>query len=92
MEANTKIENPHRNKKKNQQAESSDRIKVISGIISESIKLFQEGKPIKLTTIKTRLCKSMKLKSQPKLTELIAAIPKQWKKKLIPYFLQKPVR
>ena len=45
-----------------------------------------------MNALKSRSAKKFKLGSQPRLVDIIAAIPDQWKKYLLPKLKAKPVR
>lgn len=64
-----------------------------SQIISEIWDEYQSGKVTpKVTTIKNKICKKLNLKNQPKLTDLIAAVPEEQRSILLPFLKAKPVR
>ena len=64
----------------------------ISDIINELIIAHQEGKDVNLNKIKTRLSSKYAIESQPRLVDIIAAVPHDHKKTLIPKLKAKPVR
>ena len=64
----------------------------ISDIINELIVAHQEGKDVNLNKIKTRLSSKYAIESQPRLVDIIAAVPHDHKKTLIPKLKAKPVR
>lgn len=58
----------------------------------ELVSAMKEGKEIKLNGIIIRNAKKYKLGGQPRLTDVIASIPDQYKKYLLPKLKAKPVR
>ena len=51
-----------------------------------------EGKDVNLNKTKTRLSSKYGLETSPKLVDIIAAVPSQYKKVLVPKLRAKPVR
>ncbi|ESO88303.1 hypothetical protein LOTGIDRAFT_193581 [Lottia gigantea] len=64
----------------------------VSEIVNELIKADQEGKDVNLNKVKTRISSKYGLPSQPRLVDIIAAVPQQYKKALVPKLKAKPVR
>ncbi|KAK6188273.1 hypothetical protein SNE40_004485 [Patella caerulea] len=64
----------------------------VSEIVNELIKADQEGKDINLNKVKTKISSKYGLPSQPRLVDIIAAVPNQFKKALLPKLKAKPVR
>lgn len=64
----------------------------ISEIISHLIKAQQAGTDVNLNKLKTQIASKHGLSSQPKLVDIIAAIPVQYKTLLLPKLKAKPVR
>ncbi|XP_050401515.1 elongator complex protein 3 isoform X1 [Patella vulgata] len=64
----------------------------VSEIVNELIKADQEGKDINLNKVKTKISSKYGLPSQPRLVDIIAAVPNQYKKALLPKLKAKPVR
>ena len=52
----------------------------------------KEGKDVNLNKTKTRLSSKYGLETSPKLVDIIAAVPSQYKKVLVPKLRAKPVR
>ena len=67
-------------------------IKVCSEIVAELIQAHEAGKDINLNGLKQRYSRKHKAQNQPKLVDIIAAIPEQYKAVLLPNLKAKPVR
>ena len=61
-------------------------------IISELIQATKENKSVNLNGLKSRISSQLGLMTQPKLVDIIAAIPEEHKKDLLPRLKAKPVR
>uniref|UniRef100_H2YDD3 Elongator complex protein 3 n=1 Tax=Ciona savignyi TaxID=51511 RepID=H2YDD3_CIOSA len=61
-------------------------------IVRVLIEAHDTGKDINLNKLKGKVSSKHGLKSQPRLTDIIAAVPHQYKKSLIPKLKAKPVR
>lgn len=48
--------------------------------------------PVNLTRLKMEVSKKRKLRHTPKLMDLIAAVPEDYRDKILPYIKSKPVR
>ena len=64
----------------------------ISEIVSTLIKAYAAQIPINLSKVKQDLARKHKLSHLPKLVDIIAAVPEDYKSKLLPYIKAKPVR
>ena len=64
----------------------------IGDIIQELLAADKEGKDVNLNKTKTRLSSKYGLETSPKLVDIIAAVPSQYKKVLVPKLRAKPVR
>ncbi|KAB7499714.1 Elongator complex protein 3 [Armadillidium nasatum] len=64
----------------------------IGEIVQELIKYSAQNKDINLNKLKTRISAKYGLKSSPRLVDIIAAVPQQHKKLLIPKLRVKPIR
>ena len=64
----------------------------ISEIVNMLIKAYEAQVPINLTRIKNDISRKHKLPFIPKLVDVIAAVPDDYKSKLLPYIKAKPVR
>ncbi|CCG84262.1 protein of unknown function [Taphrina deformans PYCC 5710] len=69
-------------------------MKACGEIVQELIESYDSGKleDINLNGVKIRASKKYKLSSQPRLMDIIAAIPDQYRKYLVPRLKAKPVR
>eukprot|EP01029_Cantina_marsupialis_P024092 TRINITY_DN6114_c0_g1_i5.p1 TRINITY_DN6114_c0_g1~~TRINITY_DN6114_c0_g1_i5.p1 ORF type:complete len:416 (+),score=104.95 TRINITY_DN6114_c0_g1_i5:59-1306(+) len=66
--------------------------KAIADIVSELVNALENNKKINLTSLKGKMCKKHKLSSQPKLMEIIAALPEEHREHLTPFLRAKPIR
>lgn len=67
-------------------------IQAVAEVISALVKAFEAQVPINLSKIKAEVSKKHKLSYIPKLVDIIAAVPEEYKSKLLPYIKAKPVR
>ena len=61
-------------------------------IVNELIAGIKSGKTVHLNGVKSRISSKYKLNTQPKLVDIIAAIPDQYRAELLPLLKAKPVR
>ncbi|OAJ42296.1 elongator complex protein 3 [Batrachochytrium dendrobatidis JEL423] len=66
--------------------------KACSEIVHELVVAVKEGKDVNLNGIKSRISRKYKMHTQPKLVDIIAAIPEQHRATLLPKIRAKPVR
>ena len=64
----------------------------INDVITELLAAHKEGKDVNLNKTKTRLASKYCLETSPRLVDIIAAVPSQYKKILVPKLRAKPVR
>lgn len=64
----------------------------IGEIIQELLRGYQENKDVNLNKLKTRIAAKHGLDSSPKLVDIIAAVPAEFKDILIPMLKAKPIR
>lgn len=64
----------------------------VSEIVSELIKAHEQNKDIDLNRVKCKISSKYGLPSQPRLVDIIAAVPQQYKKILVPKLKAKPIR
>ncbi|XP_064101013.1 elongator complex protein 3-like [Macrobrachium nipponense] len=64
----------------------------VGEIVQELIKAQKDGRDINLNKLKTRISSKYGLQSSPRLVDIIAAVPQQHKKVLLPKLKAKPVR
>uniref|UniRef100_T1JDN4 Elongator complex protein 3 n=1 Tax=Strigamia maritima TaxID=126957 RepID=T1JDN4_STRMM len=67
-------------------------VRVIGEIINELVKADSEAKTINLNSMKTRIASKYGLDTSPKLVDIIAAVPSEYKKMLLPKLKAKPIR
>lgn len=67
-------------------------IQALSEVVSSLIKAYEAQVPINLSRIKSEVAKKHKLAFIPKLVDIIATIPVEYKSKLLPYIKAKPIR
>ena len=73
-------------------ASSGGELVAVAEIVSSLIKAYDAQIPINLSKIKADMAKKHKLGSIPKLVDIIAALPEDYKDKILPYIKAKPVR
>lgn len=66
--------------------------RVVSEIVSTLIQLYNQQKPIHMNVLQKNAAKKYGLKGSIRVVDVIAALPEEYKKKLIPYIKVKPVR
>lgn len=64
----------------------------VGEIVQELIKAQQEKRDVNLNKLKTRISSKYGLQSSPRLVDIIAAVPQEHKKVLLPKLRAKPVR
>ena len=64
----------------------------INDVITELVVDHKEGKDVNLNRTKTRLASKYGLETSPRLVDIIAAVPSEYKKVLVPKLRAKPVR
>lgn len=67
-------------------------MKTISQIVGHLIQAHKEGKSVNLSHLKAKYSRENGLSSTPKTMDIIAAIPEQFKKHILPKIKAKPVR
>lgn len=67
-------------------------VKACAEIVSELISATDANKDINLNALRSRVARKNKLTSQPRLVDIIAAIPEQYKPILLPKIKARPVR
>lgn len=68
------------------------KVRVISEIIKELLAAQKERKDVNLNSVKCQISSKYGLSSQPKIVDIIAAMPPEYKKVLLPKLKAKPVR
>ncbi|XP_027970195.1 elongator complex protein 3 [Eumetopias jubatus] len=64
----------------------------IGDVIKQLIEAHEQGKDIDLNKVKTRTAAKYGLAAQPRLVDIIAAVPPQYRKVLVPKLKAKPIR
>ncbi|NXK38731.1 ELP3 protein, partial [Piprites chloris] len=64
----------------------------IADIIQQLIEAHEQGKEVDLNKLKTRTSAKYGLSAQPRLVEIIAAVPPQYRRVLVPKLKAKPIR
>jgi elongator complex protein 3 len=64
----------------------------VTDIVNELIAAHKSNKDVNLNSLRAEVSKRYKLKSQPRLVDIIAGIPEQYKPVLLPKLRAKPVR
>ncbi|XP_055151795.2 elongator complex protein 3 isoform X1 [Symphalangus syndactylus] len=64
----------------------------IGDVIKQLIEAHEQGKDIDLNKVKTKTAAKYGLSAQPRLVDIIAAVPPQYRKVLIPKLKAKPIR
>lgn len=67
-------------------------MKTVAEVISLLIKAHETGQDVNLNKLKTQISSKYGLSSQPRLVDIIAAVPPEHKKTLLPKLKAKPVR
>lgn len=64
----------------------------VAEIIQELLKAHEEGKDVNLNRLKTRIASKYGMETSPRLVDIIAAVPSDYKKILLPKLRAKPIR
>jgi elongator complex protein 3 len=80
------------NKKKSKLSREERMVACIGDIITELANAHESGKDVNLNKLKTRCAAVHSLETSPRLVDIIAAVPPQHKKTLVPKLKAKPVR
>jgi len=79
-------------KKKSDLSREERMMLCIGDIIQELVAAHKEGRDVNLNKVKTRLSSKYSMQSSPRLVDIIAAVPQEYKKVLVPKLRAKPVR
>ncbi|XP_070195837.1 elongator complex protein 3-like [Littorina saxatilis] len=82
-------------KKRNKEPEGSKEelmVRAVAEIVNELIKADGQQKDVDLNKLKTRVSSKYGMSKQPKLVDIIAGVPHEYKKMLLPKLRAKPVR
>ncbi|NXW86356.1 ELP3 protein, partial [Alopecoenas beccarii] len=67
-------------------------VMTIADIIKQLIEAHEQGKDVNLNKLKTKTSAKYGLAAQPRLVDIIAAVPPQYRKALVPKLKAKPIR
>ena len=67
-------------------------VRAVAEVISQLVKAYEAQVAINLSKIKQEIAKKHRLAYIPKLVDIIAAVPVEYRSKLLPYIKAKPVR
>ena len=67
-------------------------IRATAEIVNKIILSYNKQETINLTKLKNEVSKKFKLKNMPKLIDIIASLPENYRDKLTPYLKAKPIR
>lgn len=67
-------------------------IRTCAEIVSELLKAHEEGSDVSLNAVRSKVAKRNKLKTMPRLVDIISAVPEGVKELLLPKLKAKPVR
>ncbi|XP_047616766.1 elongator complex protein 3 [Phacochoerus africanus] len=81
-----------RQKRKGDLSRAELMILTIGDVIKQLIEAHEQGKDIDLNKVKTRTAAKYGLSAQPRLVDIIAAVPPQYRKVLVPKLKAKPIR
>ncbi len=73
-------------------SESELQMKAITEIVQHLIEAERKGQTVDLNKVKMAISRKYCTERQPKLVDIIAAVPHQYKKTLVPKLKAKPVR
>ncbi|KAM9356400.1 elongator complex protein 3 [Pholidichthys leucotaenia] len=79
-------------KKRNDLSRAELMMMTIADVIKQLVEAHEEGKDINLNKVKTRTSAKYGLEAQPRLVDIIAAVPPQYRRVLMPKLKAKPVR
>jgi len=78
-----------KSKKKNQ---ADSYYECIFSIVENLISSYEKQEPVDLNKIRREASKTFKLSISPRIHDIISALPREYKTKILPYLRQKPVR
>ncbi|KAK3090731.1 hypothetical protein FSP39_014139 [Pinctada imbricata] len=67
-------------------------VMTVTEIVNQLVQAHNQGKDVNLNRVKSKVSSKYGLSSQPRLVDIIAAVPQQYKKILLPKLKAKPVR
>lgn len=81
-----------RQKRKGELSPAELMMLTIGDVIKQLIEAHEQGKDIDLNKVKTKTAAEYGLSAQPRLVDIIAAVPPQYRKVLVPKLKAKPIR
>ncbi|XP_010621523.1 elongator complex protein 3 isoform X1 [Fukomys damarensis] len=81
-----------RQKRKGELSPAELMMLTIGDVIKQLIEAHEQGKDIDLNKVKTKTAAKYGLSAQPRLVDIIAAVPPQYRKVLVPKLKAKPIR
>ncbi|KAL8184991.1 UNVERIFIED_CONTAM: Elongator subunit [Gekko kuhli] len=81
-----------RQKKKADLSRAELMMMTIADVIKQLIEAHEQGKDVNLNKIKTKTAAKYGLSAQPRLVDIIAAVPPQYRRVLVPKLKAKPIR
>ncbi|XP_068253961.1 elongator complex protein 3 [Nyctibius grandis] len=81
-----------RQKRKGDLSHAELMMMTIADIIKQLIEAHEQGKDVNLNKLKTKTSAKYGLSAQPRLVDIIAAVPPQYRKVLVPKLKAKPIR
>ncbi|KAF7664330.1 hypothetical protein LDENG_00180460 [Lucifuga dentata] len=79
-------------KKKSDLSRAELMMMTIADVIKQLVDAHEEGKDINLNKVKTKTSAKYGLTAQPRLVDIIAAVPQQYRRALVPKLKAKPIR
>ncbi|XP_068198469.1 elongator complex protein 3 isoform X1 [Antennarius striatus] len=79
-------------KKKSDHSRAELMMMTIADVIKQLVEAHEEGKDINLNKVKTKTSAKYGLEAQPRLVDIIAAVPPQYRRALVPKLKAKPIR
>lgn len=64
----------------------------VAEVVQEVIKAHEEKRDVNLNALKNKVASKYGLSSSPRLVDIIAAVPQDYKKVLVPKLMAKPIR
>uniref|UniRef100_A0A8C5M4P2 Elongator complex protein 3 n=1 Tax=Leptobrachium leishanense TaxID=445787 RepID=A0A8C5M4P2_9ANUR len=81
-----------KNKKRGDVSQAELMMMTISDVIKQLLEAHEQGKDVNLNKLKTKTSAKYGLSAQPRLVDIIAAVPPQHRKVLVPKLKAKPIR
>eukprot|EP00066_Takifugu_rubripes_P006548 XP_003971421.1 PREDICTED: elongator complex protein 3 [Takifugu rubripes] len=79
-------------KKKSDLSRAELMMMTIADVIKQLVEAHEDGKDINLNRVKTKTSAKYGLQAQPRLVDIIAAVPPQYRRALVPKLKAKPIR